>query len=675
MPKLILYIAMLLLPLVLAAQEPDTIRGRDGLPPGMPGMDTTAGPAHALPPERGRQPQVAGFMLDTVFNKGSVQWTLSADYTTEIIIPLDTAFSLFHRNRIIDKRSDFNAYTGNYGLPLYQINFFDREWKPDRFLYSYYQPFMFTPYNTLFINTHVPFTEMKWSYGGASSKSEQTFRIRHSQNVNRYLNFGLIYDIVYSYGQYDYQSAIDKNFLFHGSYNSNTYTAYGSAGINNHDSGENGGIYSKDDLSLYSTEDVPVLLNTNNAESTLRNRYLMLVQRYSPGGRADTVTGEGRRTGPVTFSHIGIYEWNKRRYFDDSPASSLYDTVMISSSATEDSLYQSLFSNTLRVDFAAGRTERFRIGAGAGVRSELRSFGQVMPGDSLTRPDTVKKNMNSLVLTGKVFNNIGRKFGWSASGDFWLQGYRAGDFIVDGRIYKEFSTSERGMITWDATGTMASYTPSYWYSSWGSNNFSWDLDLKREFRLMAGSSLQWPDRNMSLKFNYAIVDNFIQMGSGALPVQHEGGLSVLALTAGKDFVFWKLHLNNTLLFQQSSNSEVLSLPLVTARSAFYLDHLFRFKVTNGELSFQMGGEVMIHTLYNAMSYMPATGRYFSQNETETGNYPFVNVFINLKVKRTRIFIMADHLNSGLTGYDYFLTPGYPMNIRMIRYGLAWTFYD
>ena len=42
-----------------------------GLPPGMPGMDTTAGPAHALPPERGRQPQVAGFMLDTVFNKGS----------------------------------------------------------------------------------------------------------------------------------------------------------------------------------------------------------------------------------------------------------------------------------------------------------------------------------------------------------------------------------------------------------------------------------------------------------------------------------------------------------------------------------------------------------------------------------------------------------------------------
>jgi hypothetical protein len=283
--------------------------------------------------------------------------------------------------------------------------------------------------------------------------------------------------------------------------------------------------------------------------------------------------------------------------------------------------------------------------------------------------------MNSLVLTGKVFNNIGSKFGWNASGDLWFQGYRAGDFIVDGRIYKEFGLQKLGLITWDATGTIASYTPSFWYFTWGSNNFAWQFDHKREFRLMAGSSLQWPDLNLSLRFNYAIVDNFIRMGPGAIPAQHEGGLSILALTAKKEFVFWKLHLDNTVLFQQSTNSDVLDLPLITARSAFFFSHIFRFRSTGGELSFQMGTEAMIHTPYNAMSYMPATGRYFSQDVSKTGNYPFVNAFINLKVKRTRIFIMADHLNSGLTGYEYFLVPGYPLNIRMIKYGLAWTFYD
>ena len=679
MRKWLSYIIILSVPLSLTAQEPDTLTVRRGAPAGLPARiqePMPGGPPDSITAMRMQQQSMPSREPDTTFKKGSRQWTLSADYTTEIPVLLDTAFSLFHRYRITDKLSDFNAYTGNYGLPLYQINFFDREWRPDRFLYLYYMPFMHTPAKTLFVNTHVPFTEMKWSNAGARSKSEQTFRVRHSQNINRFLNFGFIYDIVYSIGQYNFQRAVDKNFLLHSSYNSNAYTSYFSAGINNHESGESGGIVNKDDLSSYTPENLPfVLSDLNSAQNRLKNRYIMLVQRYSPGGKRDTVTGEVLKTGPVTFTYAGTYEWNRRRYLDKYPLSTFYDTVMIDRNVTADSLSQGLLSNTVRVDFAAGSTARFRIGAGAGVRSEIRSFGQVVPGDTLTRPDTVKRSMNSLVLTGKVFNNIGSKFGWTATGDLWFQGYRAGDFIVDGRIYKEFSTPRRGMITWDATGSFASFTPSFWYHSWGSNNFAWQLDHKREFRLTTGSSIEWPDRNMSLKFNYAIVDNFSYMGIDALPAQHEGGLSILSLTLRKEFILWKLHLDNTVLLQQSTNTDVLSLPLVTARSAFFFSHLFKFRATAGELDFQLGAEAMIHTPYYAMNYMPATGRYFNQSETQIGNYPYINVFVNLKVKRTRIFIMGDHLNSGLMGYEYFLVPNYPLNIRMIRYGLAWTFYD
>ncbi len=662
---------LLIIPMIVSAQKNDTVPSKDvrqrSLPARIadtiPVRDSTRAP---LPP---RKP-------DTVIVKTTRQWTLSPDFTKEIAIPLDTAFSLFHHNRITDKVSDFSAYLGNYGLPLYQINFFDRDWKPDRYLYSYYFPFMYTPANTRFLNTHVPFTEMFWTNAGARDRSEQTFRIRHSQNINRKLNFGLIYDIVYSLGQYDYQKAVDKNFLLHTSYNGDRYTAYFSTGINNHQSYENGGIDGVENLS-YPPADVPVKLNKllNKAQSHLMNRYLMLVQRFSPGGKRDTVTGELLKSGPMTFSHIGSYEWTKRRYFDSYPVSPFYDTIMINRTSSMDSVYQGLLSNTLRVDFAAGSTGRFRIGAGAGLRSEIRNYGQVVPGGSLTRPDTISKHQGSLVLTGKVFNNIGNKFGWSASGDLWFQGYRAGDFIVDGRIFKDFTTSHKGMITWDATATVASYTPSYWYSRWGSNNFSWQFDPAKEFRFMAGSSLRWPGRNLSVKFNYAIIDNFICMGESAIPAQHTGTLSIASLSARKDLIFWKLHWDNTVLLQTSSNNDVLSLPLVTGRSAFFFDHLFKFESTKGELYFQLGAEAMIHTEYYSMNYMPATGRYFRQSETKIGNYPFINVFLNLKVKRTRIFIMYDHLNSGLTGYNYFLIPNYPLNIRMIRYGLAWTFYD
>ena len=77
---------------------------------------------------------------------------------------------------------------------------------------------MYQPEKYLFMNTQVPFTEMVWTLGGPREMAEQTFRIRHSQNVNRKLNFGLVYDIVYNLGQYSYQRADDKDFTFYGSY-------------------------------------------------------------------------------------------------------------------------------------------------------------------------------------------------------------------------------------------------------------------------------------------------------------------------------------------------------------------------------------------------------------------------------------------------------------------------
>jgi len=662
MRLLLAHIALLVLPLTISASDADT---------------TIKKVARKPIPARHSMEKVASQQApaDTTLKKVTRQWTLTADYTGEVPLPLDTAFSMFQRYRITDRYSDFSAYPGNYGLPLYQINFFDREWQPDKYLYYNYVPFMYTPANPRFINTQVPFTEMVWTTAGSRPEAEQTFRIRHSQNINRKLNFGFIYDIVYSLGQYDYQKSANKNFLLHSSYNGDNYTAYFTAGINNLLSYENGGVVSAEFLDDYSTADVPVNLNdVNKAQGNLKNRHLMLVQRYSPGGKRDTVTGELDRSGPVTFSHIGIYEWNRRSYLDNYPQAEFYDTILINRLASSDSLSQSLFSNTFRVDLAAGSAGKFSFGAGAGIRSELRHYGQVVPGDTLTRPDTVSKNQSSLILTGKIFNNIGKQFGWWASGDLWFQGYRAGDFIINGRIFKEFSTG-RGPLTWDATGAVTRYTPSFWYTSWGSNNFAWQFDAGREFRLTVGSSLTYPGRHASVRFNYAVVDNFTYMGPDALPAQHTGGLSVAALTLKKDFVVWKLHWDNTLLLQKSTNNEVLSLPFATGRSALFLDHVFRFKATNGELAMQVGGEVFMHTLYNSMGYMPSTGRYFSKNDAQTGNYPFVNVFLNLKVKRTRFFIMFDHINSGLMGYDYYLIPGYPLNVRMLRYGVAWTFYD
>ena len=608
------------------------------------------------------------------------EWTLSSDFTEEKSLPVDTVFSLFNRFRIADKYSPINAYPGNYGLPFYQINFFDRIEDPDMYLYKYYYPFMHLPSNAVFMDTQVPFTEAAWTFGAPRETSEQTFRVRHSQSINRYLNIGLIYDIIYSLGQYNFQRSEDKTFILHASYSGPKYKVYFAGGINNLVSYENGGITGKDQLELFDPREVPTNLGgLNKAVSILKNKNLLLVQRYTIGKSAATQDSSvKKKTGffglSGTFSHILLLESDKKTYSDSYPTSGFYESILVNSSKTFDSLTFSSVKNTVRFDFTTDESRKFRLGGGAGIRNELFTYHQLFPTISKPVGNLAGKARSNNVLVGKLYNNIGEKFRWAADGEMYLTGYRAGDFSLAGDITKSFEW-EKGPATWILNGRMINRQPSFWLENWSSNNFEWHNNLRKEFRIDLGTSFTYPGRRAELKFNYAIITNYTDFGINALPSQNAGALHVASILVRKELQAWKFHLNSDVLLQQSTEPDILDLPLVAIRSAGFFEHLFRFKSTNGKLNVQLGFEVKYHTLYHPYAYMPATGRYYRQDQVRTGDYPFADVFLNMKLKRTRIFIMFDHVNSQLMGYDYFMIPSNPMNIRMLRYGLAWTFYN
>jgi len=609
------------------------------------------------------------------------EWTLSPDYSEEVNIPIDTVFSLSNRVKIADKYSPVNATLGNYGLPFYQLSFFDRVTDPEKFLYAYYYPLMHLPSNAVFMNTQVPFTELDWSFAGPVANSEQTFRVRHSQNISRFINFGLIYDIVFSLGQYNYQRSADKTFTFYSSYTGEKYKVYFSAGINNLLSYENGGIIMISDLNQPNTFDVHTQLgDLNKANSDLKNRNILLVQRYTIGGnpvvKKDSTSH--KRSGffglSGTFSHIFMFENNARTYKDADPTSGFYENIFITKTVTSDSVYSRTIKNTVRFDFSTDETRKFALGGGAGIRNEISRYYFIVPTPFplFAAPSILHENSN--VLIGKLFNNIGNKFGWQATGELYATGYRAGDFNLNGEISKSFDW-KKGRASWLITGSMKNTQPSIWYDRWGGNNFGWDKNLKKEFRIDLGTTFKYPARKTELKLNYAIIKNYVDFDTTAHPSQYSGGLSVASVAVKNELRAWKFHLASDVIIQKSSNSEILDLPLVTVRSAGYFEQLIRFLKTGGKLNLQLGADVTYNTVYHPYAYMPATGRFYRQDNVTAGDYPFINVFLNLKIKRTRIFVMFDHVNSKLMGYDYLMVPSYPMNIRMLRYGLAWTFYD
>ena len=97
-----------------------------------------------------------------------------------------------------------------------------------------------------------------------------------------------------------------------------------------------------------------------------------------------------------------------------------------------------------------------------------------------------------------------------------------------------------------------------------------------------------------------------------------------------------------------------------------------------------GADVRYFTRYYAPDYAPNIGQYAVQVNTNTsggdsrvqvGNYPIVNVYANFFLKHARFFIMMSHINAGMGNKDYFLTPHYPLNERILRIGLSWNFFN
>ena len=109
----------------------------------------------------------------------------------------------------------------------------------------------------------------------------------------------------------------------------------------------------------------------------------------------------------------------------------------------------------------------------------------------------------------------------------------------------------------------------------------------------------------------------------------------------------------------------------------YTNLFLRFKIAR-VLKCDLGADARYFTKYQAPDYNPAIGQFVVQeNEVpvEVGNYPVVNVYANFHLQHTRFFVMMSHVNAGSGKRNYFFTPHYPLNERILRFGLSWNFFN
>jgi hypothetical protein len=582
-------------------------------------------------------------------------------------IHVDTIHKNFQLDNHIDRFSISNSFRGNLGSPIQSKLYFDRPQQHEFIFADAYYPYLHQLESTTFFNTKTPFSSLYYITGGTNYYEDEQFKFLFTANANRKFNMGIVLDYLYARGEYENLAAKRFAGTLFGSYSGKNYSATGFLATNNHSNFENGGI--RDTSYINGSIDYPARNIPVNIKgfSNLKLHQLFYNQSYTLGiDRPVRVDEDSVRMEyvPVTvFSHtLNISDYHKR-YYEPSVERDFYENTFFPQAFTNDTAAYRLISNRLSVSMAEEFNKWLKFGLTAYLENDIERY--VYQIDTL-----VWDRLNSSTKVGAVLSsNQSEFFRYNFSGELYLLGRRAGDFLLNAQMTGAFPIGKHN-VQLDASGFVRSETPSFFNNYYHSNHFKWDQSLDKLYRTHLEGSLSVPVLGFALTTTLENISNLIYYDLKAMPTQYDGNVQVLAANLKQNFKAGKFSLENNVVYQLSSNEKVLPLPMLTLYHNFYYSDLW-FKV----LSIQAGVDARYHSLYYAPAYMPATGQFHVQERYKIGNYPMVNLYINAHLKRTRFFAQYYHVNNLFMKGDYYSMPYYPLYPAQFRMGVTWNFYD
>ncbi|WP_374175169.1 putative porin [Flavobacterium tructae] len=156
------------------------------------------------------------------------------------------------------------------------------------------------------------------------------------------------------------------------------------------------------------------------------------------------------------------------------------------------------------------------------------------------------------------------------------------------------------------------------------------------------------------------------------PAQYGNAINYLEIKASREFKFGRFALDNTLLYQKVGQSDlILNVPDFVTRNTFYYSGYFFKKA----LYMQSGVVFNYFTKYYGNDYNPVVGEFFVQNSKKIGGYPLFDLFLNARIRQTRFYFKAEHINALFSKSDYYSAPNNPYRDFVIRFGLVWNFFQ
>lgn len=519
----------------------------------------------------------------------------------------------------------------------------------------------------VYYHTTTPYTVGSFFLG---SKEEQQFSILHTQNIRPNWNAGFRLDRLNAIGFYERQKVVDERLNVNTNFRSldQRYQLFADFIGGNYTLEENGGISDESYFTDNLTDNRKVIpLFLSNAASQRKSSGFNVKQYLYFGKKIaveDTLQDDYVEHNGWRLAVQNQMRTTRFRYVDDLTNSTFYDTTYLYQYATDDRSDWRRYRNDLKLEYIGkGYSEKpsyihGSVGIGQGY-DEYRQHGE-------------SRFNRQVIAMAEVLTGKAEAWDLHIDANFLVLGEQSGDYKLNARYARYFSSYLKALVV---DGLAQSRTPGLFYRFNNSNHFQWENNFNNTDTQKGRLRLFFKD-DLSLTGDYSTIQGVTYFDTLAMPRQNDSSaVNIQHAGLAKEFNWgkgkWKWLLRMEGHYQRFTGPNVIRLPELFTTNQLAAE----FPMFKKRMQGRLGMEATWYSDFKGNAYMPATGVFYLQDSLSIGNYPFIDMFFNFRIRNVRAFVKMTHINSGMMGYQYWAAPRYAFRDRAIRFGLEWKFYN
>ena len=637
-------------------------------------------------------------LADSMHYKRIVVWKHDRKFHDINLQKFDTTYN-FHFNEYPFFKEDVNTtWLGVSGSAEQSFNYFKREGSDGAIFYTNLQRYSYSPESIPCYNSKTPHTELAYwgTIFSTQEKEESNIKVLTTQNITPALNLTLEYKRFGGNGLLRREDTDNRNAVIATNYLGKRYLMHGGYIYNSVTRSENGGIIDNFWIRDTTVDAREIDITLKDAASTTTKHTVYLDQSYkipfnfinkirarkSLADSTDLSQSADTLETDITSAFIGHsseYTVFSKMYTDNISSSdkvgrAFYgDRFYLNPTKSADSLRVMKFENKAFIRLQPWTSDAIVSKLDVGIGDKLCNYYSFSPESYLKGNTNVL--LNSLYLYAGAKGQYKKYLNWDADGRYTFLGYELNDFGINANVavnFYPFRRARTSPLTLKGHFETSLKSPDYYDQHLYTNHYKWDNDFGKISTTKVEAFLEIPRWELYASFGYGLLSNNIYYDTQGIVRQNADPMSVMSATLNKNFTLWKLHFDHQVLFQLSSNQEVLPLPMLALNLRYYL----QFDVVKKVMQMQIGADGRYNTKWYAPAYNPVLGVFHNQNIEEYGNCPYIDVFVNIQWKRASIFLKVINLNMGWPNKsaDYFSAAGYIAPQTTFKFGIHWPFY-